>query len=435
MSGLSQCMIVKNEEANIERALSWGVGLVDEQIVVDTGSTDRTVEIARSMGAKVFRYTWDDDFAGAKNYAVSQASGKWIAFLDADEYFEPGDAKKIPELLKELSPEQVDGLMVSMIQLDGEGGFFAGGSQARIFANREDICYRRRIHEQLIRKDGKPLHLRDSTKELCVIHTGYRKDEKLQALKGQRNLRMILWELEDNPKDYEMLGYLGDIYFSAEQLDKAQEAYQKAVRYMPPQTVPGDQRSAMTFLNLISIADHKNEGEERMKEILSAAFAREELRKDADFDYLAARWYLARGQFQEALPFLIGTIDKMEKYGNFNRALYAAAHVQEIFEQTALCCLKEGKLQEAVSQAAAVLQEDPWSFAALTVLAEGFYKGNVEVGQAEEFLSRFYDRSSLKSRIFLLRAAGKAGWKELEERFRRHLSAEELACFDRSVLQ
>ena len=82
---LSQCMIVRDEEKNIERALSWGKDLVYEQIVVDTGSTDRTVELALAMGAKVYHFQWIDDFAAAKNYAISKASGDWIAFLDADE--------------------------------------------------------------------------------------------------------------------------------------------------------------------------------------------------------------------------------------------------------------------------------------------------------------------------------------------------------------
>ena len=84
---ISQCMIVKNEEKNIRRALSWAKEIVQEQVVVDTGSTDRTVEIAESMGAKIFYFEWCDDFSAAKNYAIEQAAGDWIAFLDADEYF------------------------------------------------------------------------------------------------------------------------------------------------------------------------------------------------------------------------------------------------------------------------------------------------------------------------------------------------------------
>ena len=92
---ISQCMIVKNEERNIEKALSWGKGVVSEQIVVDTGSTDRTVEIAESMGAKIYHFEWIDDFAAAKNFAISKAKYEWIALLDADEYFSEEDAKKV----------------------------------------------------------------------------------------------------------------------------------------------------------------------------------------------------------------------------------------------------------------------------------------------------------------------------------------------------
>ena len=96
---LSQCMIVKNEEKNIEKALSWAKGYAFEQIVVDTGSTDRTIEIAERMGAKVFHFKWIDDFSAAKNYALDQASGDWIAFLDADEYMSAEHARLIIPLI------------------------------------------------------------------------------------------------------------------------------------------------------------------------------------------------------------------------------------------------------------------------------------------------------------------------------------------------
>ena len=74
---ISQCMIVKNEEKNIERALSWGREIVCEQIVVDTGSTDRTVELASAMVKEggIYHIPWQDDFAAAKNYAISKAKG------------------------------------------------------------------------------------------------------------------------------------------------------------------------------------------------------------------------------------------------------------------------------------------------------------------------------------------------------------------------
>ena len=83
-ANISQCMIVKNEEENIIKALSWGKKIMAEQIVIDTGSTDRTIELAKQMGAIVYEFPWDDDFAAAKNYAIEKARYDWIAFLDAD---------------------------------------------------------------------------------------------------------------------------------------------------------------------------------------------------------------------------------------------------------------------------------------------------------------------------------------------------------------
>jgi len=97
---LSQCMIVKNEEKNIEKALGWAKGIAFEQIVVDTGSTDRTVEIAEKLGAKIFHFEWINDFSAAKNFAIEQASGNWIAFLDADEYLSVKDAAKLLPFFK-----------------------------------------------------------------------------------------------------------------------------------------------------------------------------------------------------------------------------------------------------------------------------------------------------------------------------------------------
>ncbi len=126
---LSQCMIVKNEEKNIERALSWGKSFIWEQIVVDTGSTDRTVEIARRLGAKVYHFEWIDDFAAAKNYAVSQAQGDWIVFLDADEYFLEEDAKRLVPLLEKLEGTKYNALVTRWVQVEGSEELSSGGPQ------------------------------------------------------------------------------------------------------------------------------------------------------------------------------------------------------------------------------------------------------------------------------------------------------------------
>ena len=85
---ISACVIVKNEAENLPLWLEKMSQLADEMIVVDTGSEDNTKELAVAAGAQVYDYQWQDDFAAAKNYAISKAKGDWILFLDADEYFD-----------------------------------------------------------------------------------------------------------------------------------------------------------------------------------------------------------------------------------------------------------------------------------------------------------------------------------------------------------
>ena len=81
---LSLCMIVKNEEETLPRCLKSVCSLVDEIIIVDTGSTDLTLSVAKDFCAQIFSFAWDDNFSSARNYSLDQASGDWILVLDAD---------------------------------------------------------------------------------------------------------------------------------------------------------------------------------------------------------------------------------------------------------------------------------------------------------------------------------------------------------------
>ena len=98
---ISACVITKNEEKNIGKWLQEMSAIADEMIVVDTGSTDNTVNMAKRAGAKVYHFKWINDFAAAKNHAIEQATGDWILFLDADEYFSDETKHNVRNLLKE----------------------------------------------------------------------------------------------------------------------------------------------------------------------------------------------------------------------------------------------------------------------------------------------------------------------------------------------
>ncbi len=118
---VSLCMIVKNEEDVLERCLTSVKSIVDEIIIVDTGSTDRTKEIAANFGAKIVDFKWIDDFSAARNYAFSQATEEYILWLDADDYLKEGDQTALLALKKSLDPEVDSVTMQYHLAFDATG--------------------------------------------------------------------------------------------------------------------------------------------------------------------------------------------------------------------------------------------------------------------------------------------------------------------------
>jgi len=208
---ISQCMIVKNEEKNIEKALGWAKSVAYEQIVVDTGSSDKTVEIAKRMGARVYHFEWINDFAAAKNYAIEQAEGNWIAFLDADEYLTDEGAKTMAALLKKLynEPEMREkNLAVNCpwVQLDDQGTAFAVDDQIRLFRNVPSIRYVGKIHEKLSLVAENVVR----TNDISIMHTGYSRTSYQETDKAERNLELLRRELAERPDDLDLKVYLAD---------------------------------------------------------------------------------------------------------------------------------------------------------------------------------------------------------------------------------
>jgi len=193
---LSLCMIVKNEEENIGECLKSAKDMVDEIIVTDTGSTDKTIEIAKSYGAKIEHFEWIKDFSAARNYSISKANCRWIIWLDADDRVPENTVKELRKILSKEIPNKVFYLEVS----DGQGTKFL---QVRVFPNKEQVKFEGRIHEQIlpsIRKHRFP----EIKLPLEIIHTGY-SDQKLLREKQLRNLELFKEQFPDekgmNPLD------------------------------------------------------------------------------------------------------------------------------------------------------------------------------------------------------------------------------------------
>jgi glycosyltransferase involved in cell wall biosynthesis len=179
---LSLCMIVKNEEKNIGECLKSAKDLADEIIVTDTGSSDNTVEIAKSYGAKIEHFEWTKDFSAARNHSISKATCRWVIWLDADDRV---PEKTVMEFRKILSKEPMNKVFYFEIS-DGKGTKFL---QIRVFPNKEQIEFEGRIHEQILPSIRK-LGISEVKLPLEIIHTGYN-DQELLKEKQLRNLELF----------------------------------------------------------------------------------------------------------------------------------------------------------------------------------------------------------------------------------------------------
>ncbi len=205
-------MIVKNEDANLSTCLESVRGVFDEIVVLDTGSRDRTVEIARSFGARVFDFVWVDDFAAARNAALARARGDYAFWLDADDLIEPPERGKLETLIGQL---RCGGTMPAYVVRcscdpgpDGAGGDTVV-DHIRLFPVLEGVRWTYRVHEQILpalKRAGVPVQWTDIT----VRHTGY-SDRALRFRMLDRDSRILREELAERPDDPFTLFNLGSI--------------------------------------------------------------------------------------------------------------------------------------------------------------------------------------------------------------------------------
>ena len=189
---ISACYIVKNEAKNLPRSIESLKSAVNELIVVDTGSTDNTIEIAKSYGAKVIEVTWQDDFSAPRNIAIENATGDWIIFLDADEFFAYPD--KVRAAIEKLSHEVTILIPRINIDEDNENREINRNRDLRIFKNVSYLRYRGMIHENLENIKGGELKYVLSGDDLTAYHTGY--SASIHENKYRRNLRILELEVK-----------------------------------------------------------------------------------------------------------------------------------------------------------------------------------------------------------------------------------------------
>jgi hypothetical protein len=223
-------MIAKDEERRIGACIASVRHIVEEIVLVDTGSLDRTREVAAGYGALVLECPWTDDFSVPRNAGLAAANGDWVLVLDADEVLDPVDPNYLEILL---SASHVEGYFVNIHSHVGTGCETLFDEAVRLFRHRPQYRFEGRIHEQVvnsIRRQSGPGCLARS--DLTVKHFGYLADEVESKAKRERNIRIIERALASDERDPFLHFCLGVEHIQMGDVDAAVTDARKALTLM-----------------------------------------------------------------------------------------------------------------------------------------------------------------------------------------------------------
>lgn len=228
---LSLAMIVRNEARHLSKCLASVRGHVDEVIVVDTGSCDGSIEIAEREGARVFRHAWENDFAAARNHALSHVTSDWVLVLDADESLATGAGEAIRAFVEGTSAD------CGMLRIHdateeeaSEDAVLSGAMRSgdplrvpRLFRNVDGLAWKGRIHEEAVawlHRRGMKVGFVDAD----LLHVGRVASVVRSKDKNARNLALLTAWAESEPEDYSAHGFLACELFERGELDRARVA-------------------------------------------------------------------------------------------------------------------------------------------------------------------------------------------------------------------
>lgn len=256
---LTLCMIVRNEEERLPQCLKSVRDIVDEIIIVDTGSEDRTKEIALSFNASVYSYEWNDDFAAARNYGLEKSTGDWVLWLDADEEVDGENVDLLRNVLKE------DKYWLGSVPIINYYGPLPASynqahllAQYRLFRNNSKLRFRNAVHEQL---DISELGLTKQsiiTLPVNIHHYGYMDHEVEIKGKSERNLRLLEKEKQQEEYDPWIDYHIGSELYRSGELVMAFESVNTSIRrFLEKKSMPPSLLYKLKYSILLALGSYE----------------------------------------------------------------------------------------------------------------------------------------------------------------------------------
>lgn len=257
---VSMVMIVRDEAENLRDCLAPVLDWVDEIIVVDTGSTDDTREIANGLGCTVVEFAWCDDFAAARNHGLAHATGDWIFWMDADDRIE---MKAIGALRKAIDGHKADAFMCQVTS-KCPNGLVIATSHLALFRNHRGVQFEGALHEDAT-ISALRAGLRIVTTDIPIRHLGYEQTKEQERVKLIRNRDIIVKQLAGDPSNLRTRYHLANILYALGDGAGA-IANAKPVILNPPATLDWD--TEVYQAHYLSIATYANTGQRGQAEAL-----------------------------------------------------------------------------------------------------------------------------------------------------------------------
>ncbi len=318
---LTASLIVKNEEKFLGECLASLRGAVDEIVVVDTGSTDLSREIAHNAGAKVYDFSWTGDFSEARNRALDLSNGQWILYIDADEQVRPGSASNLRAQLSD--PGHV-GYEVLLHPRPDQTAYWA----MRLFRNDPAIRFRGVIHENIwpalagySARNGGSIGKSD----LVLDHKGYdKRDEGNLEAKNARNLPLLIESLRKDPERVYCWCHLANIHMEMKHPELARQAWLSALELVRKRgaRLPED---LLPYMGLIhNAADFGYDADDLTEEALR------EFESTVELEWLRASKLQRQGSFRAAIQVFQELIER-GKTGNYDRSMARDPRLFSVF--------------------------------------------------------------------------------------------------------
>lgn len=230
MSPITLCLIVKNESRYLKRCVASVREIVSYVVIVDTGSSDETSVIARSIADEFYQIPFENDFSKARNFALQHVKTPWVLFLDADESFEGEDAKNLLNCIQE-APSHVWGYQLTRYNFFGTGGWYTS-KNLKLFRHLKEVYYEGSVSESVtssIKEHGGVI----VDAPVVLNHYGHCRSVENRNQKAHFYLKLMMSEIEKRPQDSRLMGYCGMILRTLGRFEEAVEMAQKGLKITP----------------------------------------------------------------------------------------------------------------------------------------------------------------------------------------------------------